>query len=117
MNTSIAESMDARHLERLDDVRPRMAKALNKVETPWREQVGQAIQRAFALAGVTQKEAAGLLDRDQAQVARWISGAERPQVDAIFAVDRLRSSLVLALSELAGPDVEIETTIHIRRTA
>lgn len=94
-----------------------MAKALNKNETAWRAQIGQAVQRCFALAGVTQKEAAALLERDAAQIARWISAVERAQIDAIFAVERLRQPLVQAFAELAGDGVEVETTIRIRRSA
>lgn len=116
MGSTVAPSPSPRHLDRLETVRPRMAKALNKIETPWRESVGQAIQRCFSLAGLTQKEAAALLERDQAQVARWISGDERPQVDAIFAVEALRGPLVIALAELAGC-VDVETTITVRRRA
>jgi len=94
-----------------------MAKALKKVEAPWREQIGRAISRCCALAGVSQKEAAALLDRDQAQIARWIAGTERPQMDAVFAVPVLRVALVLALAELAGDGVDVQTVITVRRIA
>ncbi len=118
MDPIVLENSAVRHLERLENVRPSMAKAdLKKVETAWRERIGRAIHRAFSLAGLTQKEAARLLERDQAQVARWVSGAERAQLDALFAVEAFRHSLVLALAELAGNGIEIETTIRIRRSA
>lgn len=94
----------------LDAIRPQMAEI-----GPWRVALGRAIQRTFALAGVSQKEAAALIERDQAQIARWIAGSERPQMDAIFAVDALRQSLVVALAELAGAGVEIETVVRISR--
>lgn len=91
-----------------------MAKALKKVELPWRERVGRALQRAFALAGLSQKEVSGLLShRDQAQVNRWIAGTERPQFDALFAVPELRQPLVIALAELAGEGVEVITEIRV----
>lgn len=105
---------DAPH-KSLEGVRPRMAKAVNKVERTWRERVGHAIARTFALAGVTQKEAAALLDRDPAQIARWVSSDERPQFDVMLSVETFRSPLVQALAELGGADVL--TTITIRRTA
>jgi len=93
-----------------------MAKALKTLENaPWREQIGHALQRAFALAGRSQKEIAGLLDRDQAQIARWIAGTERPQIDAIFGVEELRPPMIVALAELAGDSVEVVTEIRVRR--
>ena len=102
-------------VERLDHLRPSMAKAVKKIDPQWKARVGQAVHRCFSLAGRTQKEAAALIDRDPAQVGRWITGEDNPQFAAIFAVEELRAPFVIALSELAG--VEIETTIHIKRTA
>jgi hypothetical protein len=102
--------------ERLENVRPRQAKADLKNLEPWREQVGGAIQRALSLAGLTQKEGWVLLGHnDGARLNRWIAGSERPQFDALFAVERLRPALVIALSELAGEDVTINTVVTIRR--
>lgn len=118
MTPTISPAQVARHLERLENVSPVMAKAdLNRIETPWREHVGRAIARTFALAGVSQKEAAALLNRDQAQVARWVSGAERPAIDLIFSVPQLRGPFVIGLAELAGEGVEITTAITLRRIA
>lgn len=85
-------------------------------EIDWRQQIGRAIERAFSLAGITQKQAAGLIERDQAQVARWIGGVDRPQLDAIFAVEELRQPLIQALAELAG-NVVVETVVRMRRRA
>lgn len=113
MRTDSTPSLGSRHLERLEGLRPHMAKVLNKDETPWREQIGRAIQRAFSLAGVSQKEAAALIGRDQAQIARWVSATERPQFDAIFSVEQLRHPLIQALSEYAGAEVEV--TVRLRR--
>jgi hypothetical protein len=104
---------DARHLVRRDV----MAKAdLKNLETG-RVQIGRAILRCFALAGVSQKEAAVLLQRDPAQVQRWTAGSERPHVDAIFGVAVLRQPLIIALAEMVGAGVDVETTITIRRIA
>jgi hypothetical protein len=105
------------HLAKLEAVRPEMTKALNKIEVPWRARVGRAIARTFALAGLSHKEAAALLDRDQAQISRWVSGEERPAIDLIFSVPRLRAPLVIGLAELASDGVEITTAITIKRTA
>lgn len=118
MNPTVATSAAARPLLR-SETRPRMVKTdLRKPETEaWKTSVGAAIQRAMALRGWNLDELANAVGRDPRQVARWITGVERPQFDALFAVEMLRQPLVIALSELAGVGVEVETTIRIRRTA
>lgn len=89
-----------------------MAKAnLNLHE---RVELGQAVQRCFALAGLSQKEAAALVQRDPAQIARWIAGAERAPIEVIFAVAILRRPLVIALAELAGEGVSVVTEIRVK---
>ena len=91
---------------------------LRSAEMPdLRAQVGAAIRRAANLVGWSLKELAGAVNRDERQVARWIAGAERPQFDALFAVEALRQPLVVALAELAGDGVEIVTEIRVRRSA
>lgn len=69
------------------------------------------------LRGWSLKELAAEAVRDERQIARWITGDERPQFDTLFAIESFRQPLVLALCELAGAGVEIETTVRIRRTA
>lgn len=103
------------HREKSEIARPVMAKADLTNREVWRTRVGRAVQRAFSLAGLTQQQAADLIQRDRAQVARWASGGERPQLDALFAVETLRQPLIQAFSELAGADVEI--TVRLRRPA
>lgn len=93
-----------------------MAKAdLKNLDAGWRLLVGKAVQRCFALAGVSQKQGAALVNRDQAQIARWVSGAERPQLDALFACETLRQPLTQALAEMSGAEVEI--TVRMRRAS
>lgn len=105
----------ARHLSRLENLPTRQAKAdLKKVEDGWRAQVGRAIGRALKLADMSQKEAAGAMERDPAQVARWIAGSESHVLSALFAVEALRGPLVIALAGLAD-DIDVTTTISIRR--
>lgn len=96
-----------------------MAKAnLRKAETgDWRAEVGHAIERVKNMTGLSLKEFADAVGREDRQVARWIAGTERPQIDAIFAVASLRQPLIVALSELAGVGVEIETVIRVKRSA
>lgn len=116
MGTRLATALADRHHERLETVRPAMAKAdLQNLEPCWRQQVGRAIQRAFSLAGISQKEASALLGhKDQTQVCAWIAGRERPQFDALFAVEVLRQPLVMAIAELAGEETEIRIVLRRR---
>jgi ribosome-binding protein aMBF1 (putative translation factor) len=117
MNNSLRQHAADRHLLR-SEIRPRMAKAdLRKTETGWLSTVGKAIQRAASLVGWSLKELADHVGRDERQIARWINGAERPQFDALFAVEELRPALVMAIAEMAGDGVELETTIRIRKRA
>lgn len=109
--------LETSHRNSLEDVAPVMAKAdLKKLEAAdFRADIGKAIQRALSLAGWSQKEAAGHIGRDAAQIARWIAGTERPQFDAaLFAVEALRWPLVQALAAL---DEKNEIVTTIRRTA
>lgn len=114
MSASLQSAVASRHPE-LSDIRPRMAKAdVRKAEVDFRAQVGRAIQRAASLRGWTLKELAAAVNHDARQVARWINGQERPHFDALFAVEELRQPLVVAIAELAGEGVEIDTVIRVR---
>ncbi len=118
MPSSISSERVDRLRERLENDQPSMAKAdLKILEQDWKALMGKAMQRCFALAGVSQKEAAGLMERDPAQVARWLAGTERPQLDAIFSVERFRQPLVQALAEQAGESVSVQTVVTLRRLA
>lgn len=118
MRSSVADHASAAHRE-LPEISGRMAKAdLRKAEMPeFRVQVGRAIQRAISLVGWSLKELSGQVKRDERQLARWMNGAERPHFDALFAVEELRQPLVVALAELAGDQVVIETVVRVRRRA
>jgi hypothetical protein len=107
--------LDGRHRLLSDIGQPRMAKAdLMNRDVDWKAEIGKAIERVKGT--LTISEFAAAIQREPAQVSRWLAGKERPQIDAIFAVDRFRTPLVLALAELAH-DVEIETTIRVRKRA
>lgn len=95
-----------------------MAKAdLRKAEPEdWKPVIGRAIERTRTLCGWSLKQFADAIGRDERQIARWIVGTERPQLDAIFAVQELRGPLVIALSELSDT-VSVETTITIKKRA
>lgn len=103
--------------ERLDALRPVPAKVLTNREdlTDRREKVGAALGRAIAVVGLSIKEAAVLMNRDAAQVSRWISGAERVQVDAVYGT-KLHGPFAV---EQARDDHScvVETTVTYRRSA
>lgn len=117
MSEQVSEPLGRRH-RLLAETRPRVLKAdLRKAETsdPWRVQVGRAIARSMQLLGWSLKEFAAAVGREPRQVARWIAGTERPQMDALFSVAALRAPLVQAFAELTGEAVEVETVIRVRR--
>lgn len=115
MPQSLPNRSAANHLLRPDMPRARMAKAyVRKADTEFKTKVGKAVERMRTLAGLTLDELAGLIDRDSRQVARWITGEDRPHFDACFAVERLRMPLVIALAELVESGVEIDTVIRLR---
>jgi transcriptional regulator with XRE-family HTH domain len=106
MPQTIPNSSAARHRLLSENVTPTMAKAhLRKAEVEsgdWRGEVGKAIERVKNMTGLSLKEFADAVGREDRQVARWIAGTERPQFDAIFAVEHFRQPLVIALAELIG---------------
>ncbi len=83
----------------------------------WREQIGRAIERTRNLSGLSLKEFAAAVGRDERQVSRWENGGENPQLAAIFAQPALRQPLVVALAEVSGIGVEVTTQITLRKTA
>src|SRR5262245_33243658 len=83
------------------DIRTTMAKAdLRKSKTDWRSQIGNTVHASVARRGWSLKEFTSAVQRDERQCSRWMSGAERPQLDVLFAVEGLRHLIVVALSEL-----------------
>lgn len=117
MSHSMKDRLDAGHRELPDTAHGSMAKADLRKADIWKPRIGQALRRALSLCGWSLKEFAGAVDRDPRQCARWLDGSERPQLDAVFAVEELRQPLVIALAELVGPGVEVTTAITIRRIA
>ena len=116
--TTMHASAVSGHRNSLDDVQPRMAKAdIKEIENrDFREEIGRAIERAVSLAGLSKKEVAGMIQREPAQLARWIAGTERPQFDALFSVQQLRKPLCVALAQMAGASVHTHVEFT-KRTA
>jgi hypothetical protein len=84
----------------------------------WRRQIGGAIERALKLANLTKQDVSYEMGygSNQAPISNWISGKETPQFAKLFSVKALRGPLVVALAELSD-DVQIETTIRVKRSA
>ena len=116
MPKSIASDTAERHRV-IGETRPAMLKAaLPKRENPnFLAEIGGCLDFARRMQGWTVDQLAAELRRDSKQVARWMRGEERTQVDAVFAVAVLRGPFVIALAKLAECDVE--TSIRIRRSA
>lgn len=94
----------------------RMAKAeLKSAQRPLLEDLGQCLDCARRAVGWTVDQLAAELGRDSKQVARWMRGEERTQVDVVFAVPQLRGPFVIALAQLA--ECEVVTTISVKRSA
>jgi transcriptional regulator with XRE-family HTH domain len=87
---------------------------LRKAETDaWRARVGGVIERVRGLRGWTLKEFAAAVDRDERQLRRWTTGEERPQFDAVYAIEELQPLLALAFAELAGQTVKVRTLVEL----
>lgn len=117
MTQIVADPTAARHRD-VPEMRPGMARAhLRKAETPdFQAQIGASVRRARQSLGWSLKEFAGAVGRDERQVGRWEDGKERAQFDVLWSVAALRGPLVIALAALST-DIEIHTTIQIRRLA
>lgn len=102
----------------LPDVPARMAKAsVRKTDSDaYYAELGACCVEVMRALGLTLKEFAYELGKDERQVARWFDGSGRPQIEAVFAVERFRAPLVIALAQKAA-GVETVTTISFRRSA
>lgn len=116
MPPTFANAAVSRHPVLPDIGRPTMAKAnVQSLDIDWSREIGGAIQRAVALVGWSNKEAAAKVGVDEGEFGKWLSGARRPQLDRLFAVEELRQPLIVSFAELAGDDVSITTQITVRR--
>lgn len=97
--------------------RGKTAKAdLRKSEIdPFYARIGQCLDEVRNVFGLTLKEFAIALGKNESQLRRQIEGRERPQIEAVFAVERFQPALVIALARMAT-GIEIDTVLHIRQT-
>src|SRR5687767_1965757 len=78
----------------------RMAKAdLRKSENdPYYAQLGNCLREVQHAFGLTLQEFSAELGKNESQVRRQMEGKERPQIEAVFAVQRFQGPLVIALA-------------------
>ena len=102
----------------LSDAGVKMVKAsLRKTETDsFYARIGACLDEVRNVFGLTLKEFAAELGKNESQIRRQIEGKERPQIEAVFLVERFQGPMVIALARLAA-GVEVDTVIHIRRSA
>jgi len=93
------------------------SEGLRKPLADLRPLIGQLIERALTLAGISKQDAAWRMNySDAATVSRWCSGTERPAFDKLFTIDGFKAAYMLALAE-QDPQIETTTVITIRRIA
>lgn len=94
-----------------------MAKAsLRKAENVHAE-MGELVADVRGLSRLNLDEFAAEIKKDPRQVKRWESGDERPQIEAVYAVDAFKPLILEAMAKRIAHVVETETVIRIRRTA
>lgn len=81
---------------------------LRKTESiDFRAEVGACLQRAASLLGWSLKQLAAGLKRDERQIARWLNGQERVQVDVVFDVEELRQPFAYQMAKLSGAEIRV----------
>lgn len=111
MSHSLASVAASSPLQRLEQVRPVMAKVLNPVEV-MRPKVGATLRRAIAIVGMSDKEAADLLGIDKSQLSRWLAGTESIQLHRIYATKLHGPFAIEQARDAEG--CAVETTVTYR---
>lgn len=117
MATLPQPSMDPQRV--IGENRVRMAKAAlpkRENEPNFLLKIGKCLDYARHDVGWTIDQLARELKRDSKQVARWIRGEERTQVDVVWSVPQLRPGFLVALS-FEAEECEVETVVRVRRAA
>lgn len=108
--------------DRLANVHPQMLRASSdrdpqKLAEARRAAIGDDVERALALLGLTKQEAAHALGyRDAGVISRWCSGIERPQFDKLFALEGFEDAWLVVLAK-RNPRMAVRTVIEIRESA
>lgn len=116
MSNSLAQPIDGRPVLRPDG-RARMAKAaVRKADNPHAE-MGAVVVAVRQASGLNLDEFAQVIKKDPRQVKRWEDATDRPQIEAIYAVDDFKPLVVEAMAQRSGHRVETEVVIRIKRSA
>lgn len=88
-------------------------KSLRSAEiNPHHAKLGACMAEVQRFLGLSLEEFAFALKKDARQVARQMAGTERPQLEAVLAVDRFQGPMVVALARVSQ-GVEVDTVIHV----
>lgn len=99
------------------DRRSRAAVLRNPEINPAWLVIGQAMDRTRQARGLSVKEFADKVQRNEAQVRRWFAGKERPQADVVFAEKDFQQPFVIALAKAAAEGVKVVTEIRLEMSA
>lgn len=116
MSRNPTAQLDGAHLVN-GEMRRRMAKAVlpkgeNAVRAEWLL-LGECLNDARNVLRWTVDRLARELERDEKQVARWMRGEERPQVETIIVVPILGTEYAIALAGRTG--CVVETVVRWQR--
>lgn len=120
MAGTVAKADRQVHPQRLDDVRPEMAKAGLKKLEDGREAHGRVLARAIQIAGLSQKEAADALDTDPSTLNRWLQAKEPQQTWRFEQHAVIGPAYLQAQAEKRAEEdcrIQVVTTINIRKRA
>jgi hypothetical protein len=83
------------------------------------KRIGAAIESALDYADLTRQEAAFRMGyADETSLARWISGAEPPNLAKLIDLGpRFEQGLLIAIGRGCGLGVRVKTTIELEATA
>ena len=120
MSGIVAKAEQVAHPQRLEDVRPAMAKATVRKVEDGREAHGRVLARSIQLAGLSQKEAAAALGTDESTLNRWLKAKESQQTWRFEQHAIIGPAYLLAQAEKRADEdsaVQVVTTVNIRRRA
>lgn len=117
MRPTVTAPASVEQRKSLDELHPQMAKADRKPLADLRPKIGQLVDRALVLAGVSKQDAAYRMQyADAGTVSRWCSGLERPAFDKLFTIDGFEAAYVQAIAE-RNPRIRVQTTITLEKSA
>lgn len=91
------------------------AKTLHRLaenDNPEWVKLGACMGEVKQFLGLSLEEFAFALKKDERQISRQLLGKERPQIEAVLAVDRFQGPMVIALARIAQ-GVEVDTVVHV----